>query len=229
MKKVILLFLVLFSFNLKAQKKYHFDTILEFEKTINSSEGKNDSTSIYFINSKNNSYVLSLIEKDSLNLSLNLKDHEGLLVTSLVNKKLLYEAETISNTCESVLRYSNTYKYQTKNYYFENLRDTVVKDVSYKHYVIRSNRSFNIQEKKQILKYHYIVKKEDSSHLPFLIHPTPYEEWKQEKNIPNGQLYMFYCENLKGEISNKLTLKNSRKTDKYFTIPEECDYTNPKI
>jgi hypothetical protein len=66
--------------------------------------------------------------------------------------------------------------------------------------------------------------------LPILTHSTPFEEWKEERNIPNGIPKQFYL--TKFQSSEKIlnyTLVEYVKINKFLIVPEACDYTNPDI
>ena len=66
--------------------------------------------------------------------------------------------------------------------------------------------------------------------LPILEFSTTYEEWKLEKNIPNGiPKEMFLLSFNKKKYSFFHKLKQYARINKYVTIPEECDYTNPDV
>jgi hypothetical protein len=213
-----------------AQKRYHLDYALEFDIQINSHDSEKDkigkdSIRFYMINSNLNNIILFLNEKDEKNYNLFFSDKEGLYVNSVIEKSLFFKAETINNNCESVHRTSNPFTYQVNNYEFINLKDTLINDTSYFHYIIKTNRGLKFQKRKKIVSIHYIVDKNSPEFSPFLIESTCYEEWKKERNIPNGKPSIIYHENYKGEITFKMELKNAVKIDRYFTVPNECDYT----
>jgi hypothetical protein len=230
MKNFLVCFLIALSQMGFAQKKYHLDYALEFEIKINTHKIKNqkikkDSTRFYIVNAKENNFILFINEDGGKNYNLFFSDKEGLFVNSSVDKNLFSKAETINNECESVRRSSNPYKFQVDNYEFINLSDTLVNNTSYYHYTIKTNRGLKYQKRKKIVSIHYIVDKNSPDFSPFFIEPTCYEEWKKERNIPNGKPFIIYHENYKGEITFKMQLENAVKIDRYFTVPDECDYT----
>lgn len=207
-----------------SQKKYHLDFALEFDVKINTHKSKKDSTWFYMINSKANNFILFVNEKNEKNYNLVFSDREGLFVNSLVEKDLFFKAETINNECESVRKSTNPHKFQVDNYEFINLKDTLINNVSYFHYIIKTNRGLKYQKKKKIVTIHFIVDKNSPDFSPFLLEPTCYEEWKKERNIPNGKPFIIFHENFKGKITFKMQLKNAVKIDRFFTVPDECDY-----
>jgi hypothetical protein len=212
------------TFSTYSQKKYHFDTVLEFDIKQCTFNNKKDTIDCFLINSKNNSYVLH-VNNDSLITKFLFIDQNGASVNGQLNSNDFFKAETINNDCNIVRSFTNPYKYQVKNYYYVNLNDTVIDTKSYFHYAIKSNKSLSYKKRKNINTYHYIVEKNNSNFLPFLVSSTSYEEWKKEKNIPNGIPYIIYFEDVEGKITTKMTLKNYIKIDKYFTIPKDCDYS----
>lgn len=220
MKKIILSFFLVFLQTGIAQKKYNFDYVLEF----NTYKTEKHSLNTYLVNSKDNSFLLHYkFKNDSCLISM--IDRKGLSVNSKCLKNDFIRAETISNDCSSVTKFENPFRFKIKEYFFIEHKDTLLKNKYYHHYSIKSNKSLKYQKRKNIAEYHYIVDRESNSFLPFLMHTTPFNEWVEEKNIPNGILYMFYSENLDGKVVFKMELKKIVKIDKNLTIPIECDYT----
>lgn len=87
MKNFFSMLLVLLCYFSQAQINYHFDYALVYK---NSSELKE---SLYFINSRDNSYALySQKNKDSVNININFIDFRGLTVNSLVDKTLFFSS-----------------------------------------------------------------------------------------------------------------------------------------
>ena len=228
MKNQFLLFLLfitsLISFG---QKKYCFDYAIQynFQMTDTSKVQKQ----IFLTNSKDNSYVLRVMEKDSINYKLFFLDQNGVTSTTYLSKKGFLDAEIISLKCDFVSRFGNPYKYQTDNYDFINQKDTLINNVNYSMYFIKSNKPKK-EKRKRLGTLHFVVEKNTDFHLPILLEVTPYEEWKKERNIPNGipkQFYVTkYLSNTKTLIYN---LVDFVKIDKFIIVPDECDYTNPNI
>lgn len=234
MKKIIFLYLLTSSI-LFAQKKYLFDYAFAVKQsyTINKID-EISFNSIFLVNSQDNSYHLYALDgKDSLNFSMHFIDHNGVSFNSQMSKVNFYKAETISNSCNEVFRYLNPYRRninqeKSKQYNFINYSDTIINDTSYYHYALKSNRKLKYQKRKKIYSIHYIVEKSDSNFLPFANFSLIYEIWKISKTIPNGIPKIIYYTDFKGEKTGKMEIKKI-KVDKYATIPEECDYSNPKI
>jgi hypothetical protein len=219
-----LFFIVLFcSQFLFSQKVYHFDYALEFDNSIKIY--KTDSTSVFLVNSKSNNYMLFLINKDSLNYNLDFVDQEGNSIQSKIDKKDFNKAETISNNCSHVTGFHNPYKYQIKNHKFVNYKDTIINNVLYFHYAFKCTKNKKFQERKGIVTTHFIIDKNSNFFTPFLLRATMYEEYKLERNIPNGIPFITYEVDVNGEIVKKMQLINKIKIDKKFTIPSECDRT----
>jgi hypothetical protein len=225
--KILLFLIVLIGIPSFGQKKYLFDYMMEYyRKDTDTSKVKKE---YILTNSKDNSYTLTLYEKDSLNFNLFFLDQNGIYSKSILDKKSFSRAEFVTLNCGVVSGYGNPYKYQTKNYDFINKSDTIIDGQHYFHYFFKSNKPKK-EKRKKLATEHFIVEKNTSFHLPILTFATSYEEWKLEKNIPNGipkQMYMVtYKEK---ELFLFYELKRYAKINKYIIIPEECDYTNSEI
>jgi hypothetical protein len=195
-KLLILLFL---SQTIYAQKTYKFDYILEYKNKI-----------------------------DSLNNMFEFFVKEGFkrpMVHETVNRKILLETKLITIDCIAI-SYNSEYpfKYKVKEYYFENLKDTIIDKIPYYHYVIKSNKPLKYQKRKNIAQSHFIVDKNSPSFLPFFKHPTIYEEWKTDmKAIPNGIIKIKYNTNWENKITDKWILEKITPIEKELIIPEDCD------
>lgn len=224
MKK--LLFLLLISPSLYAQKTFKFDYKLEYKNKMDSTELISNPT--YFINSKaNNYYALIYKKKDSLNIGFHFGDMNGneqSRVISEINESEFNKIKSIFVTCEVLLNSGEyPYKHKLKDYYFENLKDTIIDSISHYHYVIKSNKSLKYQKRKKIYQFHYIVDKSTSSFLPFFDFQTVYEEWKTDKKIiPNGIIKIKYYTNWENKIINKWILEKITPIEKELIIPEDC-------
>ena len=228
MKNQFLLFLLfttsLFSFG---QKKYSFDYAIQynFQMTDTSKVQKQ----IFLTNSKDNSYVLRVMEKDSINYKLFFLDQNGVTSTTYLSKKDFLDAEIISLKCDFVSRYRNPFKYQTDNYDFINQKDTLINNISYSMYIIKSNKPKR-EKRKRLGTLHFVVEKNTDFHLPILLEVTPYEEWKKERNIPNGIPKQFYFTNYLNNTKTFIyNLVDFVKINRFVIIPDECDYTNPDV
>ena len=223
----LLLFCFIGSFGF-SQKNYHFDYALLYEySSINS---KVKTSNIYFINSKSINYYLGESKnKDSININLIFLDHNGISSISKIAIQDFYKAEVFANECNSVLKYSNQYKYKANEYTFVKHNDTLINNVFYFHYEIKSIKSIKYQKRKKIQSAHLIIDKNSQEFTPLLYNPLFYNLYSKTPILPNGLFKIIYYTNLKGEITFKQELLNVVKSDKYLTIPDECDYTkSPK-
>jgi hypothetical protein len=224
MKRFFLLLLCLVGSLGFSQKQYHFDYALIYDNPI--SVENETKSNLYLINSKDNSFrTLVSFEKDSINVSLRLIDYDGLFVNSNVKKEKFYEAETLSNECNSVHRFSNKYKYKIKEYNFIKHQDTIINDTVYYHYSMKCNKSLSYQKRNKIVTSHYIIDKNSEQFKPFLYHTTVYNKWVETLELPNGIIKMKYDVNVEGKIIFKQELIKVIQINKFFTIPDECDYT----
>ncbi len=221
MKSQFLLFLLFIaSFTSFGQKKYSFDYALVYDFQLN--EKSKVEQRILLTNSKDNSYFLEVTEKDSLNYTLTFLDRNGYYSKTVVGKSGFFKAETINAECESVLNYKNPYKYQVENYDYHPLKDTLIDGANYSRYFFKSNNPKK-EKRRRFATLFFVIENNTTFHQPVLLHSTSYEEWKLEKNIPNGipKLFYFTSYNTK-KILSKYTLNGYKKIDKYVMLPEGC-------
>lgn len=224
--KIKLVLLLLLWFSGYSQKKYSFDYKIIYEFKLNDTAKAKEI--VLMTNSKDNSYRLNISEKDSANYSVNFHDENGIESTVFLNKNSFNKATAIELKCEFVSGYSNPYKYQTKNYEFINKEYALMDGQYHPFYILKSNNPKK-EKKKRLATFYYYIENNTEFHLPILVHPTAYEEWKLEKNIPNGiPKEMFYSGYGKAELFNILKLKEIIKIEKFIVIPEECNYIELK-
>ena len=223
MKRFLLFFFIMIGNLVISQSKYSFDYALLYDISLKKSDTKLQS--IYFINSTNNNYFLNTIKnKDSIHVNLYFLDFKGLSVSSKVAKADFYRAETFTNECSSVRRFANSHAYKAKEYAFEKHNDTLINDTLYFHYAIKSVKSLKHQKRKKIHSLHFIIDKNSEEFKPFLHTPLVYSLQNLKGILPDGLTKMMYYKNYKGEITETLKLVGILKTDKYLTIPDECDF-----
>ena len=206
-----------------SQNSYHFDYVLVYNVSF---QDKNFER-ICYINSNDNDFFTELTNyKDSTHVDFRMIDRDKeISVRSKANKELFFKSEVVNIDCNDVIKSGNPNKHKIKEYDFVNYNDTLINDTLYYHYAIKSNKSLSYIKRKKIVEYHYIVSKESPNFLPFLTDSTPYEEWKSEKNIPNGLLKMMYHLNSDRKVAFKFELKALTKIDKKLIIPKDCNYT----
>lgn len=222
-------------FNCFSQKNYVFDYAIAYDlttyKTATNKKTKlvhNSSTTkvqrhYYLTNSKDNSYLAVLTEKDSLYYTLELKDYNGVYSKVLFLKSEFNIAEIAKLKCENVSVYKNFDSYQTKNYDFNNLQDTLINTIQHKRYQLKSNNPKRTDRKKLATDY-YILMPSTDFHLPILWFATAYEEWKLNKSIPNGIFKERYMVDYYGTISFHERYINSAKINKTIQIDKDCNY-----
>jgi len=221
MKNQFLLFLLItISSTAFGQKKYSFDYALVYDFQLN--ENTKVEKRILMTNSKDNSYLLEVTEKDSLNYSLEFVDQSGHYSNTLLSHSDFFKAETISIDCEALRAYENPFKYQVENYDFHTANDTLIEGNKYSRYFFRSNK-VKKEKNKKLATLFFVLENNTNFHQPVLLHPTSYEEWKLEKNIPNGIPKLFYFTSYTtNKIVSKYTLTDYRKIDKYILITKDC-------
>ncbi len=139
----------------------------------------------------------------------------------LNNRKDFDGSEILNLQCEFVRNYTNSNKYQIKNYEFINLKDTIIEGKIYGRYKLTPTDLKRAKRKKIGTQFYIIDKTEDF--VPILNHPTAYEKFLINKNIPNGLLYQIYFVTSRGELTYKTTLINKYKIHKKIYIGKDCD------
>ena len=92
MTSKLLIFVIFVSFYSYSQETYHFDTLLTYNNEVNDSIIK---THQRFINSKDNSFFLSVTTKNDTS-SLYFKDCGKIVHSAQISKALLNRVDTIS-------------------------------------------------------------------------------------------------------------------------------------
>lgn len=185
MKHIIIL--ILFSTFCSAQEKYTFDYLIEYERTFLKEDSLKKKV-FYLTNSKDNSYFAELTLKDSLNYNMFFKHHDKLHSFVLVSKFQINEAEAININCNQITFKKNEYKSVIDDYEFSAPKDTVINNKNHQIYNLKSKLNFKKRKRNGSGTNVYIIDNSSISHLPFFTHPTAYEKWKLQNNLPNGLL-----------------------------------------
>jgi len=220
MKYLLIPILFISAFSFSQNKEYHFDYFLEYEMTFHKEDISRPK--YYLTNSKDNSYLGIMKELDSLNLELTFKHYDKIYAKVSFLKSAFFKAEFINIECKSVRENKNPFKYQTKNYDFHILKDTVVNNNIYSAYKLQSNLKLKKRIRKGISTNHYIIDNSTSFHLPILQHPTAYEEWELNKILPNGIFYELTFVTPLNERHSSEILKSYHKIDKKVVIIGKC-------
>lgn len=217
--KIFLLSFFLLSTTCFAQIEFQFDHFIKYSFESHTDSTRNKPV-YYFTNSKDNSYYAELEELDSLHFKVLLIGQDRLRMDVTLKKSDVYNASNLSIKCVSTWDERNPYKFRTQEYAFSKTKDTLYNGVFLKQY--RLSRTAPTTRTKSIGSNHYIIKDSTDFHLPLLTHPTAFEEWKEERNIPNGifQEKIFY--NSKKEIQYKYILKAYYPLEKSMSLNKNC-------
>ncbi|WP_299528276.1 hypothetical protein [uncultured Lutibacter sp.] len=228
---IVFCFIVTLGFS---QKQYDFDYIFEYELNHykdsihipNHHFHKSDKKirRYYLTNSKSNNYFAVITEKDSLYYNLVFIDHQGIYANVDYLKSDLNIAEFINIDCKNVSKTANPYKYKTRYYDIQHLKDTVIENESFWQYKMISNKQKK-KEKGKIGTSIYIIEKFSDFHLPLLTFSTLYEKYILHKELPNGIIKEYLYINYYGKLSEKEMLIKYNKIDKKIILQKECDYT----
>ncbi|MGL2964838.1 hypothetical protein ACSVH2_13530 [Flavobacterium sp. RSB2_4_14] len=180
---------------------------------------------VYLTNSNDNSYFLELRDKDNMSFKVFFMDNSGITSTNYLNKIDFSKSESLTISCEFVSKFDNPYKYQIKNYFFKNKNDTLIDGENCSQYILSSNDSKR-EKKNKLAKNFYFTKRNTDFHLPLLTFSTAYEEYKLEKNIPNGIIKLLYTINYNSPKKHSIYhLKSFSKSTRYVIIPKEYNYS----
>ncbi|WP_250433440.1 hypothetical protein [Hanstruepera flava] len=220
MKYFSTLFVLISLFTYSQKREYSFDHILLYEVTFH----KQNVTEFkyYLTNSKDNSYLGIMRGVDSSQFELTFKHHDEAYAKVKLLKSDFYKAEFIGIACENVQFSKNPYKYQTKNYDFHVLKDTLINGEEHALYKLEYNKKLKKKIRKGIGTNYYIIDNSTNSHLPILQHPTAYEEWNLNKNLPYGIFIEFIFLNAQNERHSSEKLKSYYKIKKRIVFTGEC-------
>lgn len=222
--KLIVIFFIFYG-NLYAQKKYEFDYVLEYEYITDSLTKPHNY--FRFTNSKDNTYVLTVSEKDKDSFYLWLLDAKGLESASIILKSEFFEVESIKVMCQQVREFTDTNKKKNLNdYSFVILKDTVVNTKRHKHYMVKYNDEMKAK-RKNIPDVHYILENETGFHIPNFFPQSPaFINWQNDKGaVPSGIYVKAFNKLPDGSIEKENTLLQYAKIKKFIIIDEGCDYT----
>lgn len=213
------LFFVL-SGSVLSQKTYNFDYVLAYDLQVK--KGDSVLKEYFYTNSKDNSYKMRVVEKDSLNFTVNFFDVLGNHAVVYFSKADFLKATSITVPCKFV-KYHITSNLRTKDYGFASLSDTVINGVSYYHYVLKS-KSIEREKRKKLSRAHYIIDKGSSFHLPVFFRTLDVEVWKRERSVLNGIPFVeFVASTVNQEVSTVRKLVKREAISMQLLVPDECD------
>nr|WP_315170091.1 hypothetical protein [uncultured Flavobacterium sp.] len=214
------LFFVLYS-SVFSQKIYYFDYVLEYDLHVKKSDPAQKE--YYYINSKDNSYKMRVVEKDSLNFKVNFLDVAGNSAVVYFSKADFLKATSITIPCKFI-KYYSTSNLRTKDYSFSSLNDTVINGISYYHYVLKS-KSVKREKKQKLSRAHYVLDKGSFFHFPFFFNTLDFEVWKKERSVINGIPFVeYWAGTVKDDLFMIRRLFREESINMQLVISDECDY-----
>lgn len=201
-------------------KQYSFDYLIEYTKYY--TDSASNETVYLLTNSMDNSYFVEVKSLDSLYFELEFIAQDNIWTTTKVTKKNFFKAEHIKFNCNSDLSYKNHFKFRAKEYEFEILPDTLLNNRTLKNYKLKYIGKRKRKKSFPIGTNLYIIKDSTEFHLPILTHSTAFEEWKEERNIPNGIFMEKIFYDFRDEINYKYILYDYYQISKSIIIPENC-------
>ncbi len=200
-------------------QRYEFDTFTEYQ--FKKSEQAGIDKTFVFSNSKDNSYILSVLE-DGKQVTLTFLHASGQKAVLKMPKQSFFDEENILVNCSSTQKQDLTFAQEAVvSFDFMKLSDTIIKKDTLQHYVIRTVDS---DVAKEVGERHFIIQKSTDFHLPNVTPGTiPYFCWASGKTLPSGlfrQTYIVKDE----ELLEKMILMDYRKQKKVLVIERGCKY-----
>ena len=180
-------------------QKYEFDYVMEYE--YKKDKKAKPLTYLRFTNSRDNSFNLTLYERDSLNFNMEFIDAKnGFTSENSISKKHFSEVEALGIKFPLLQKYNSKNKDQIKQLEFIPLKDTLINKQMCRHLVLAPvTKKINGREQDG---NHFLILPKTDFHLPNF-HPgsVPYYKSITDNTIPPGIFKEFY------------TIKNGNKTD----------------
>jgi len=211
------------------QKMYRFDYLASYDYNISEVDSVTERR-LVLSSSNNPNYYIEVSEKDSLTYTADFFDQDKIYSTFSLPKEYFVRAKSIKLECKSVLVNRNYHKFQTENYAFSRMGDTLLAGDSFARYKF-SNVALpeKVLKRKKIGTNYYIVENDTEFHLPLFKHPTAYEEYKKEGNVPNGILKSLYFVRY-GTTDKQFVyiLRAYKKINLVLQIEDGCDFYSTK-
>lgn len=222
--RIFLLLILITSFS-HAQIKYEFDYLIAYEHSTGVDSTKQKTVG-YLTNSKDNSYIGVLTEKDSLNYQLYFRDNNLFTLSTTISKSDFSKADVINNDCNGVLKWnSEHYAKKMQPLKFKKVADTIVESEKLKQYKLLADTTKERINRK-VGYYNYVIKDSTEFHLPFFVSPLEYETWLKNRVIESGIFEEFGRYNEKDGDYFYSKLKSITEINKTLEIPEDCTQLN---
>lgn len=202
-----------------SQKKYEFDYVLEY---VNQNDTLTKPQFYFrFTNSKDNSYTLTVTDKDENIFQLYLIDVNGKEYAGEMKKADFLEVDKILLKCPMHRKYVNPDKEEhLEEYMFSNLSDTLINKKLHKHYVIKYKGS----KEENLGTIHYIIENGSELHAPnFFPYSPAYTLWEAGTVIPNGIYKKAYRVGPHESIKEETTLIQYAKIKKIIITDTDCN------
>jgi len=211
---IIALFLSLNVFS----QRYEFDTFVEYE-FLKDKDAEPEKT-FEFTYSKDNSYLLSIINKDKKNFMLTFLSADGKEAVMTMSKKDFFDSENIVINCSSTRKVNLAEREKnTKEYSYIQLNDTIISKDTLRHFIVTK-----LPESKSEFQRHYIIQNGTEFHLPNITPgTTPYFKWKKVPIIGKGLFKETFIMK-EDEIIEKMMLLQYTKKKKVIILERGCQY-----
>ena len=223
MKKIIYLFCFLLTVSIcLAQKSYEFDYVLEYNispKSENNSVLEKGYTKYDFINSKDNSYILTVSEtKEKINMWLTLSSGQTFFGDIIKGD---FFVEAISLKCPKNWFKNNSDYENLKDFQLNVEDDTIINTEVFKQFALQPLNKKDIK-KFNLKTFYYIVDNKFNFKYPIL-QPTGalFRKWKKGEKIPNGFVKEVYEKTDKGKRV-LMELVQCVPTKKIILIDDKC-------
>lgn len=205
--------LFLSSFTAVSQR-YEFDTFVEYEY-VKDKKSKPEKT-FEFTYSKDNSYLLSIIEKDKKNFLLTFLSADGKEAVITMPKDKFFKEESITINCSAMSKINlSELEKNTREFNYIQLNDTVIRRDTLQHYMVQSHNKNHMER-------HYIIQNGTEFHMPNITPgSTPYFKWKKIPIMPKGLFKETFIMK-DDEILEKMMMLKYTNKKKIIVIERGC-------
>ncbi|WP_034059370.1 hypothetical protein [Lacinutrix jangbogonensis] len=213
-----LIIIIISCFSYSQEKTYNFDYVLEYENN-NNIDSTGSIKSYVFVNSKDNSFVLTYTDYRDHGY-LRFLHHNAARISTKMDNKLFFAAESIRLGCgfqTKMAYHKKTFKWHS----FKIEKDTIIKNDTLKYYTYNAyNKKKKRSWRSKHLGHHFIIQPNTEHILPFFYSTNTYDKWKVSKDLPKGIFRRNYFLTKKGAIGEgDFRLLSVTKYKKQIILP----------
>jgi hypothetical protein len=196
---------------------YEFDYRILYETTIHKDNKKFYKN--YYINSNDNSFISTIDTlKKGEKPKFMLRDMNDFFIQLDVEGDVKNPGKVKINK-NLTRNFRNAFKYQTKNYDFYPMNDTIINEKKYSRVMLKSS-NLKREKRKKIGKEIYIIDV-SKNYKPMFIFETSYNIYEERKNFPNGLIVEKHYYDYEGNLVKSDKLKDIEPTNLSIEIIED--------